>query len=227
MNLLNPPFEIATKDLGPKLNISLNGMQGDYNRVIPIRFLSRIDHVSLPGTDAFEQVIRNVPLRTGDGSEKIMPYREAHIELVCGDPKRTYPGQTFIHIEKMLGLLRGLEGRLFTQFLSGGIAKAEPVVIYGQGYDGQKALALYSPPILEVHEGKEVLIDGTHRSYLCRAAGTSMNFWRITGAKAKLPFTPIQWENVRLVEDKPPIEQRYRDLDKKLFRDLGAVGIDG
>ena len=94
-------------------------------------------------------------------------------------------------------------------------------------YRGEKVIAFYIPPIIESHYGLDVIIDGIHRSRICSSAGTTINIVRIRDGNIELPFKPITWSECEIVKEKPPIDERYHNLRKELFRDLSYVGIDG
>ena len=88
-------------------------------------------------------------------------------------------------------------------------------------------MALYIPPLVENCKEKPVLVDGMHRSYLCLAAGTTITAVHLIDVQSPLPFDPINWRQVNIVQERPLIEERYKNLQKEYYRDLGYVGIDG
>lgn len=136
-------------------------------------------------------------------------------------------GQRFILKSKLLSIMSSLGHGVFSNFVAKGISKMPPAKVYGLDYEGNKVLAFYIPPILEIHGDTVAILDGIHRSYLCGSAGTTINAVHINGVSAGLPFDPISWRESHLEDEKPPIDQRYKNLRKDLFRDLVVVGIDG
>lgn len=219
---LNLPFDIPLEKLQDNLKIILNGDINGYERVIPLRGLAKVHEIVMLRNEVVEALIKNIPLR----GQKIYPYRDSKIKIYRTEPHGFDIGQTFILEGKILGIMQNLEGKLFSGFSTRGISKMPPVKFYGEDCSGEKAIAFYVPPIIE-HQNKIALIDGIHRSYICGAAGTTINAVHIYDPSAELPFNPITWRDAVLLKEKPPKDKRYIDLRTEFFRDLGAVGIDG
>jgi hypothetical protein len=123
--------------------------------------------------------------------------------------------------------MSNLENNILRGFFCKGISQLPPLKLYGFNKNREKVIALFIPPIVEHHNEKGVLIDGMHRSYICNCSGSSINGLHIYQIDAPLPFTPLDWKNINLVDTKPPKEKRYDNLKIQFFRDLSAVGIDG
>lgn len=220
---LNYAFDLPLEEIEDKIRYSLNGDIKGYDRIIPLRNLRNIQNVSLFKRDVFDAIIRNIPLR----GTNIFPYADAGINVFGGEPKGYYVGQTFVYDKKLFSLMKnGLEG-ICKDFVMKGISKMPPAYFYGTDDEGRKAMGFYFPPFAEFHNQKAVLIDGSHRSFLCGVAGASMNVIHLAHTSAPLPFEPIDWSECNLVSEKPAKENRYRKLNFEYFRDLGAVGIDG
>ena len=223
------PIDQIEEMIGAKINTSLGS---DFNRIVPLRAIQSVKGVVLFESDTFEKLIKGIPLRSQ--SEKIYPYADAKINVFRRQPEGFDIGQTFINSKKLLALMQDLESRLLGGFYTGGLSKMPPTKIYGIDSEERKVIAFYIPPIAEVYnDGKNgssvVLIDGIHRSYICKAAGTTVNAVHINyiSPDSPLPFDPITWRDAKLMEDKPPIDQRYKNLRREYFRDLNSIGIDG
>ena len=223
---LNKQFEIPIEKIEDEIKTKINGDLSGYNTVVSPRALEQIDDILLFKTEIFERLLRRIPLRT-DSNNKIFPYEYAEIRTFGREPKGCEIGQTFVTQQKVLAIMRDLEGRVFSGFQSNGLSQMNPVMIYGKDKECRKLIAFYIPPIIEIYEQKAVLIDGMNRSYICKSAGATLNAVHISNVSTPLPFEPIYWKDVSLVIEKPPIEQRYKNLRKEFFRDLSSIGIDG
>lgn len=221
---LNQSFAIPLQKIEEEIGTHFNNSLVGYSTVVSPRALEFVDTMILMRTEILEKLVRKIPLRS---EEKEFPYKDSEISVFSREPKGFEVGQTFISSQKILSIMDNLEGRIFSGFELKGISKMPPVQIYGLDKQGKKVIAFYIPPIIEIHGNQAVLIDGVHRSYICKSAGTTINAIHVNNVSAPLPFKAIKWQNTSVVTEKPPIEQRYLDLKKEYFRDLGAVGIDG
>lgn len=221
---LNERFSFPREALEERLGFSLNHALQGYDTIVSFRDLRSIDHVAFFCWEVLKALVRRIPLRTGEA--EVYPYADAEIEVYGVEPGGVAVGQTFMHQKKLLGIMQDLTGA-FSSFVTKGISKMPPVQVYGRTVSGEKALAFYLPPLVEHHGAKGVLLDGIHRSYLCKSAGTTINAIHLQHITAPLLFDPISWEKVAVREEKPPIAERYVNLQPHYFRDLTAVGIDG
>jgi hypothetical protein len=161
----------------------------------------------------------------GDRSNKI--YADCSIQRARIDPHHLEIGQTFIERPKYQKLLENLP-QVYSGFcVNHGFAKCSALIVYGQTSDGSSVVAHYVPPIIEVHNDRLFLLDGVHRDFLTMAVGTTVESVLIKGVKVPFPCDPRGWDEVRVVEQKPPRPERFRNLKPDLFRDLKWVGIDG
>ncbi|MBM3234123.1 hypothetical protein FJZ19_03440 [Candidatus Pacearchaeota archaeon] len=220
---LNPEFDIPLEQVEGIIKTKVNGDCAGYDRVIPPRALVQVKNIWFLKREVFEALIKHIPLR---GFPDVFPYRDAEIDVFDIQPRGFDIGQTFVLERKILDIMQNLEGKLFSRFCTRGISSMPPVQLYGLDADGKKAMAFYIPPIIEIHQ-VPVLIDGVHRSYLCNAAGTTIHAVHVRNVSEQLPFDSVFWEDCSLVKEKPPREQRYRNLKMDYFRALNAVGIDG
>lgn len=155
-------------------------------------------------------------------------YASAKISLGCIDPNLLFLGQKFVYRSNYTAILENF-CNLFTDFaLPRGFGKLTPFLIIGQDDQNKFALAHYLPPIIEIHQEKLVLLDGVHRSFIAKQSGTNLEGIIIEGVSAPFPCAPKPWNEVSVIDQKPPkIEDRYFDLKVELFRDLKGIGIDG
>ena len=143
------------------------------------------------------------------------------------DPHNLQVGQTFVERLKVQKMLENLS-RVFEGFcVNHGFAKSIPFVILGKISDGTFAVAHYIPPIVEQHGGGLYLLDGVHRNFLVGAVGTTIEAIILKDISTPFPCDVRPWSSLRLVEEKPPKEERFYNLNTELYRDLKWVGIDG
>ncbi len=181
-----------------------------------------------------EKMLRNVPLL----GEDEMPYKDARISNCRFHPGNLKIGQTFLQENKIINLLnvpKVFSGYASIQGL--GLSKLPPLFIYFEkliNNEKMPLVAFYVPPIIEAYNNSFVILDGIHRSYISKGAGTSMSYivverkWEEkTEIDETLPFIPHCWQEINVVKEKPPIEERYFGLKRQNFRLLNHVGIDG
>lgn len=220
---LNLPFDYTIQEIEAKVGLRINGSLEGYQRVIPMRAIKDIRNITFFEKETLEALIRNIPLR---GDPLNYPYKNARIEVFGREPKGCDIGQTFILKSKLISLLWDVE-KTFSKFIVKGLSKMPPAKIYGLDAEGNPAMAFYIPPIIEIHRNKAVILDGIHRNCVCKGAGTTMNTVHISEIDIPLPFDILNWKDAQLMDEKPPIEERYINLKKEYFRDLNAIGIDG
>ncbi len=214
---INPKFKYPREELEEKLSIKFD-VQADY--VVPARDLVKIEDLKHIDRTKLLSIVKNITLRDSDHK----PYKNSEILVYRMSPSGMMIGQSFVLEDKILDLCRFSE---FTNnFSIFGFSKFPPLLMSGKDYEGNNSCAIYLPPIAEVNS-HHVLLDGMHRSYLCKSSDTSLNYLVIKDVDSPLPFKPMTWDHVNLVSERPPISERYVDLDMQYFRDLGSVGIDG
>jgi hypothetical protein len=219
---LNRKFCIEKQELEDRLHYSLKRNNSEYNLIIPLRDVAVVEDMAFMRQDVLRTIIANIPLRNSGE----LPYKNSEISIYSLEPKGVKVGQTFVSEQKIIAIMGNMQ-RVFSEFVTKGVSKMPPAHIFGKDHQGQNVAAFYIPPIVEHFNHTHALLDGMHRSYICSSAGTTVNAIHIYNSQAKLPFTPISWDEVSVVIEKPPIKDRYLNLDTSLFRDLGYVGIDG
>ena len=218
-------FRIPRKDLEERIRFKLNGRYGDYPEIIPLRHLKQIDHLAFITQELLEKIVRGIPLR---GNQTVHPYSDSEITLYSREPKGMLLSQRFVMEGKLLELMQSFSTQeLFKKYITKGISYMPPVKVYGRDSKGNKAISIYLPPIIEQREEGDVLLDGTHRSYICKSVGSSIYAVHIRGVETKYPTTPVTWDECQTHKIKPPKNIRYKNLDETVFRDLNYVGIDG
>lgn len=222
---LNISFRISLEKLEDTLHHHLTDNDfTDYTTVIPFKAIKHITHATLIKRDTLATLIRNIPLRQ-DGTP-IYPYAKAIVEQDYLSPRRLYIGQTFVMEQKLIALIKNAQKAL-EAFCAPPLPQMHPLIIYGTDPDGTKSLAFYIPPIVERHDDKDIILDGIHRSFMARKVGQTISAVHISNIDGPPPFNPLNWDETHLVTTKPPIEQRYKNLNPTLYRNLSAVGIDG
>ncbi len=220
---LNSAINLAVEELEERIKCRLNGELPEYNVIVSPRELRQVTNVCVMHQKLLTNLISGIPLR----GDSINPYRGLEVELALTEPRTFQIGQTFVLKDKILGIMTQMPQKIFDGFCLSGISTAPPLQLYGIDTQNRKAIALYVPPIIEYHSSRPALLDGIHRSYICKGTGAPINAVQIFNVSMPLPFSPLSWGDCSLSTEKPPKEQRYRGLRTELFRDLTYVGIDG
>lgn len=221
---LNLDFDIPLEQLEDRIKTKMNGR--GHNRVIPPRALEEITDISLIPEHVIKALIHNIPLLHKKSGERVFQYEDSEIKIYRRSPKGFFIGQTFISTKKLLSIMFNFENKL-ERFNIEGVSKMPPYIFHGSDINGEQALGIYLPTIIEIQEANAVLLDGIHRSFNCKSAGTTINAIHINYVKLPLPFDIIEWDGCSPLDHKPPKAERYLNLKKELYRDLGYVGIDG
>jgi len=232
---LNPPFNLSLGELEEKIGIKINENFGGYNRVIPLREIKETHAILLFTEEQLMALIRKIPLRPQNGEPLTYPYEHAKVDIFGREPKGLMIGQKFVVRKNLLSMMDELSTTskrgVFKNYVVRGLSEMPPLQIYGLGSNGEKAVAFYIPPLVEIQGNHAVLLDGIHRSYICATAGTAMNSIHLSGTDSftipPMPFKPLTWQDIQLVEERPSVDKRYENLKREYFRDLSAVGIDG
>jgi hypothetical protein len=191
--------------------------------VVGLRDLVSIDQLLIMPRDYLATLLRRMPLL---GEPNVFPYAKAEFSSIRMDPRGMLVAQTFVERKKCLNLLENFNSKLTRFLITNGVAKCTAFIAYGQTKLGNLAVAHYIPPLVELHDS-HILLDGTHRDYLVMTIGTTLEVIVISGVSQPFPCTPVPWNMVRPVDEKPAKEDRNINLKPELFRDLKYVGIDG
>jgi hypothetical protein len=193
-------------------------------KIVAMKDLVKIDDLFAMSKNYMMTLLRSITL---EGDNTIRPYENAVIETCRIDPHQLLVGQTFVERGKYQNLVENITN-IFESFAIGnGFAKCGSYIVIGRTADGQRAIAHYLSPIVEIFKNNQCLIDGVHRNFITRAAGTTIQSIVIKNVSVDLPCEFGKWDNIRVVNEKPPREERFINLDKYFFRNLSWSGIDG
>jgi hypothetical protein len=197
---------------------------GEARRIVSLRDIVKVESVQAMSREYLWRLIDNVSL-IGDPSVK--PYAGCRSQILRMDPHGVLVAQTFVERPKYLRILENVSGFFGDFCMTRGIAKLNACIVLGRDAAGEQAIGHYLPPIVEEHEGRMHLLDGTHRNFLVKSVGTTIETIVIRKVKTPFPCVPQQWKTVRGVDEKPPVAERFEDLRPELFRDVKSIGIDG
>lgn len=194
-------------------------------KVVALRDIRHVLFVSAMSTEYLTHLLRQIGL-VGDSSKKV--YADANIRRLRIDPNGLYLGQRYVYRPNYTAIMENFKD-LFSAFtLPRGLSKLTPQIVFGKDNNGEYALAHYVSPIFELHGGKLIILDGVHRDFIVKNAGTTIEGILIEHIDVPFPCAPQHWDAVSVIDTKPEkIEDRYFGLKKELFRDLKSIGIDG
>lgn len=169
-------------------------------------------------------LLASVPL-VGDPERK--PYAGCRVDRYRIDPRMSKVGQTFVERGKIAALHERFGAMSEEHDMPYGISKKGACWIFGVTAEGDRAIAQYLPPIVEQIVNRHAVLDGIHRFSYVRGAGTTIEIIKISDPVEPFPCDLQTWKRIRVVDAKPPKDQRFFNLKPELFRDLKYVGIDG
>lgn len=214
---------LARTGLGEHLQNMLHtsGIQA----VVSPRAISKINDLHAMPHEYLVQILSSVGLA---GTPGIKVFRGAKIKCLRVDPDFVSVGQTFVDRQKYTSIMETFE-TIFRNFsVPRGISKLTAYIIFGRDHEGHQVLAHYLPPILEVHQGVTIAMDGIHRNFIVRQSGTTIESIMIDDVTVAFPCAVRSWDEMKVTDGKPERqEDRFFDLRPELFRDLKSVGIDG
>ncbi len=192
--------------------------------VVSLRDITEISAVQVMPKNYLENIIRNITL---EGDPSYRPYKNAEISLARIDPHELSVGQTFVERKKYQSILENFGNALMKEYcVPRGIAKAMPVIVFGKTETIESAVALYLPPIIEANS-RQFLMDGIHRNFIVMRTGTTIESIVIKNVDVPLPCDIGTWDIVNIVDEKPPREKRFHNLNVDFFRNLKFAGVDG
>ena len=192
--------------------------------VVSLRDIVEVLTVQFMPDYYLQQLLHSVTL---EGDPSIHPYANCTVKTFTFEPDLVQVAQTFVERKKYQKILEGFSG-VFSNIQSiNGIAKLPAVVVLGITQQGTRAVAHYIPPIVEFNHVGRNLVDGTHRNFIIRQVGTLISGIMVEGVETPFPCQTLGWNDVQVVDEKPPREQRFIGLRPDLFRDLKYIGIDG
>lgn len=219
---INYEFKIPKEELQDRVNNQLSILD-DYGKIVPLKNLVHADYVIAMPILELESILKNIPL-TSDKNFK--SYENSEFKIFRIDPAITKMCQTFVLEEKLLKFQTEF-GNLHKPFCFPRLSKMPAHYVSGINSEQEKVTGIYLPPIIEYTKDHDaVLIDGTHRGTIVHEAGTTIEVIGIYNSQLPLPCEPIPWHK-NIVKEKPPIKERFKNLDERYFKDFGWVGVDG
>lgn len=195
----------------------------DTEQIVSLRQLSVIKSVQVMPLDYLLKILKNATFQ----NKEVNPYKDCDIVTVRMDPNSLQIGQTFIQRDKYRSFLENFQD-IFKNFcVTKGIAKCTALIAFGETAKGVPSVAHYIPPIVEENDGQLCLLDGVHRNFLVKMIGTTLETIVIKKVRYQFPCELQNWQSIKVVDEKPPKEKRFFNLQPELFRDLNIVGIDG
>ncbi|OYW72033.1 MAG: hypothetical protein B7Z37_26025 [Verrucomicrobia bacterium 12-59-8] len=78
------------------------------------------------------------------------------------------------------------------------------------------------PPVIEIHHGKAIVVDGSHRVFSALSRGqTQIEALVVKGVSTPLPSKSFaNWDDVQVLNTKIPREQRYENFHPEFFRPI-------
>lgn len=198
---------------------------GSVGLVVSLRDLVSVDAIQLMTYEYLEMLLSHVVLK---GGNKDRVYAGCKVRILSLSPKVAQIGQTFVERRKCLSIMENIGGVVRHFATPNGALKIGAFIALGRTKDGAQAVAQYLPPIAEMNGGTMwKWLDGIHRGFLHVGVGAELPTIAIEGVKAPFPCETHDWDHVQPVDEKPPKEKRFFNLNADLFRDLHYVGIDG
>lgn len=214
--------ETFTRRTGITPNFSMRA-----SKIVSMRDLAHgsITGVQVMPKDYLRKLLHSVTL---EGDTNHRPYKDCDIKLVRIDPNDLAVGQTFVQRSKYQDFLEEFSSILDESFcVTRGAAKCNALIVFGRTQSGEDVVAHYLPPIIEATNGTQFLLDGIHRNFLVKQIGTTIESIIVKGVSAPLPCTAKNWSDIHIVNEKPPRDQRFHNLQPSLFRNLKWIGVDG
>jgi hypothetical protein len=118
-------------------------------------------------------------------------------------------------LAKFVGLERlAFAEALYDQMMHEGILPFRPILAEVGGL-----VRLVVPPVVEIHQGIPILVDGTHRIWTARKNGLhEVSVVSISGVGLPLPSRIVAWEDVIERSDSYTTEENLVDFQRALFR---------
>lgn len=195
-------------------------------KIISLKNMKQIQSIIPMNKSILEYIISSI--QTEDRQK---PFNYCRVELLKLDPRNLFIGQKFIYQEKIQNILEQVPD-IFQDFCHGasGIGDLGAYFVFGTDTENKYCMALYIPPIIEEHGNRLIALDGVHRSYILKQAGSTINAVVVRNVTVPFPSMSVEWgrvEIIKLAERPENIMDRFWDTKPELFRDLKHAGIDG
>lgn len=197
-------------------------------KIVPLSHVTNVQLIVPLRLDFLTKLLRNVQT-TG---EHLHPYRQANIRLAKIDPNLLTIGQRYLYEEKCSRALHRTFAEL-QKFTTGssGLSDFGAYFVFGTSVNASTpCMAIYLPPIIEIHNSNLILLDGIHRHYIAKQAGCTAISVIVDHVSVPFPCQTKPWSEIRLLSEKEKpteIKDRYFGLYADHFRDLKYIGIDG
>lgn len=131
-----------------------------------------------------------------DGRE---PFLNSTIQHVKFDPRHLKIGQKFVYRENYLDILEEVP-YIFDEFFgtTGGFSNLGAHFIFGFDETKELSLSCYIPPLIEKHGSNLVIMDGIHRDYIAKQAGTTLNAILIDKVGVPFPCSARDWSEIKV-----------------------------
>lgn len=194
--------------------------------IVSLRDIVEVLHIEFMSKEYLKKLLRRVAL-IGDPECRV--YSQCKIRFTEIDPHTLEIGQLFVERGKYRALIEEFTNLLSKRHcVKPGIAKLPPMRVLGRTADGTLGIAQYIPPIIENGSGIFRLLDGIHRNYIIRSTGGTIDAVLIEHVATPFPCKTRRWnKGIKIVDEKPPPDERFEDLNRALFRNLKLIGIDG
>jgi len=194
--------------------------------IVSLRSISSVSQVHIMPIPYLKKLLLNIST-VGDANCRV--YRGCKMKRVKIDPLQVRIGQTFVERQKCLKILEEFPGTFSGFDVPSGFTNHPSLIVIGKTGTDSVAIAHYLPPIIEIRKGgrNPKILDGIHRSFLTQAVGTTIETVMFYDVAVPFPCETRDWEDISLVDAKPPKEKRFFDLKPEYFRDLKQVGVDG
>lgn len=195
--------------------------------IVPLRDMQNIESLIPISAEMLNYILRSIRTMSG---HKAFP--RGHVHMLNLDPRQLRVGQKFVYRETYQKIMEDVPN-IFKAFLvsnGDGLGNLGPYFAFGTTAQNEYAMACYIPPVVEKHGLDMVIMDGIHRNFIARQAGTTINAIVIDKVQMPFPCGFREWSDIKVIpaSEKPAeLNKRYFDLNAELFRDLKYLGIDG
>lgn len=156
------------------------------------------------------------------GDKSFYPYQNAHLSLQTVCPEEVLPLAMYALLPQITFITSLYEKLKQSQIDILDFDSQITSVDYSWGKQGRLA-----PPLIEIHDGRMLLVDGLHRVYLAKLLGLgTISVVIADGVKTSLPCLPVTWDDVILTDTVPSANLKRKfitgnpHIDYKLFRVL-------
>lgn len=180
---------------------------------------TKLEIISIDSWQIVEERLRQVVL-LGDKSSH--PYQNARLSLQTVCPEEILPLAMYALLPQITFITSLYENLRHFRIDILNLDQAITSLDYTWGKQGRLA-----PPLIEIRDGRLLLVDGLHRVYLAQLLGLeTISVVIADGVKTPLPCLPVSWGDLILTDTVPSANLKRRfvtgnpQADYKLFRVL-------